>query len=104
MGMTLNLKIILVIIVFTLLFCKKANFEMFGNYKAECNYLPRAIQAALDERKMKNVKDESWEYYLPCGYTYCESKVALWQLIKNEFGDKAHTVMPETFILSDRKD
>ena len=48
---------------------------MFGNYKAECNYLPRAIQAALDKRKMKNVKDESWEYYLPCGYTYCESNV-----------------------------
>jgi hypothetical protein len=127
--MTLNLKIILIIIVFTLIFCTKKNYEMFGNYKAECDYLPRAIKHALEKRKMKKVKDDSWEYYLPCGYTYCESnvrafksvqtgkklfmidgcdwiasKVALWQLIKNEFGDKAHTIMPETFVLSDRRD
>merc|ERR1712166_380733 len=78
---------------------------------------------------MKNVKDDSWDYYVPCGYTFCEtnvaafksektgkkifmidgcdwiaSKVALWQLIKNEFRNRAHTIMPETFILSDKRD
>lgn len=127
--MTLNLKIILVILILTVLFCKKNKFEMFGNYKAECSYLPKAIKFALEKRKMKNVKDDSWDYYVPCGYTFCEtnvaafksektgkkifmidgcdwiaSKVALWQLIKNEFRNRAHTIMPETFILSDKRD
>ena len=51
------------------------NIEMFGNYKSSCNYLPKAIQHALDKRKMKKVNDNSWDYYLPCGYTRCESNV-----------------------------
>ena len=102
---------------------------MFGNYKAECNILPKAIKLALEKRKMSKITNKEWDYYIPCGYTYCESKVrkfksektgkkifmidgcdsiaskvTIWQLLKNEFGDKANSVMPETFILEDKRD
>lgn len=105
------------------------NVEMFGNYKSSCTELPKAIQNVLDERKMKKVNDKSWDYYLPCGYTRCESdvlafqnentgkklfmidgcdwiasKVGLWELIKRKFGTNAHFIMPETFILSNESD
>ena len=124
------LKVILLICAFALIcYCSKKNYEAFGNYKVECNSLPRAVQDALDKRNMKKVNDKSWDYYLPCGYTYCESnvrafkneetgkkifmidgcdwiasKVGIWQLIKKEFGSKANEIMPETFILTDPKD
>tara|TARA_A100001015_G_C14996480_1_gene716434 strand:+ start:784 stop:1803 length:1020 start_codon:yes stop_codon:yes gene_type:complete len=103
--------------------------ELFGNYKSECDYLPTAVVLALKKRKMKKVGDNSWDYYLPCGYTYCEdnvrgfkneksgkkifmidgcdwiaSKVTLWQLIKKKFGNEASSIMPETFVLSNIKD
>lgn len=105
------------------------NVEMFGNYKSSCDRLPSAIQHALDTRDIKKVKDDSWDYYLPCGYNRCESdilsfknnktgkkifmidgcdwvasKVGLWKLIKKEFGRYSHYIMPETFILSDSED
>lgn len=105
------------------------NSEFFGNYKSACSTLPRAISNALNERKMKKVDDNSWDYYLPCGYTRCESnvkvfkneksgkkifmidgcdwiasKVALWNLIRKEYGRYAHYIMPETFVLSDNND
>lgn len=132
------IKIILFVGLFILLlYCNEKGFESFenksienfANYKSECSYLPRAVQEALDKRKMKKVDDKTWDYYVPCGYTYCEnnvrafkneetgkkifmidgcdwiaSKVAIWKLIKQEFGNKAHTVMPETFILTESKD
>jgi len=117
------------LIVAMLVYYFNNDIEMFGNYKASCNYLPRAVQHALDTRKMNKVTDDSWDYYLPCGYTRCESnvlafknektgkkifmidgcdwiasKVGLWNLIRREFGKYAHYIMPETFILSSEKD
>lgn len=105
------------------------NVEMFGNYKSSCDKLPTAIQHALDTRDIKKVNDDSWDYYLPCGYNRCESdilafknnttgkkifmidgcdwlasKIGLWHLIKKEFGRYSHYIMPETFILSENKD
>ena len=122
----IGLSLLLVCVV---LLCIDTNFEFFGNYKAACSTLPRAIANALDERKMKKVDDDSWDYYLPCGYTRCESnvkafqneksgkklfmidgcdwiasKVALWNLIREEYGRYAHFIMPETFVLSNNKD
>ena len=72
-------------------------------------------------KENEKVNDKSWDYYLPCGYTRCESdvlafqnentgkklfmidgcdwiasKVGLWELIKREFGTNAHFIMPET--------
>jgi len=105
--------------------------EMFGNYKEDedSNPLPKAVKLILEKRKMKKVKNDTWDYYLPSGYTYCEanalkfenedsgrrmftidgcdwlaSKVSLWELIKKEFGDRANELMPETFILSNKED
>lgn len=118
-----------ILLLVVIVFCMDGNSEMFGNYKSSCSTLPRAVMHAIKERKMKKVDDESWDYYLPCGYTRCESnvrgftnhksgkkifmidgcdwiasKVALWRLLKREFGKYAHYVMPETFVLSSEED
>jgi len=102
--------------------------EGFGNYVSACRTLPKAVNNALRENDIQN-NENDWDYYLPCAYTFCEknilqfenlesgkklfmldgcdwiaSKVAIWSLIKNEFGDAAHHIMPETFILSDKLD
>ena len=103
--------------------------EDFGNYISACNRLPRAVNNALAQNKISQGNSNDWEYYLPCAYTFCEknilkfedmetgkkifmldgcdwiaSKVAIWSLIKNEFGHRANEIMPETFVLSDRLD
>ena len=103
--------------------------EDFGNYISACNRLPRAVNNALQKNKINEGDENDWEYYIPCAYTFCEknilkfedvdtgkklfmldgcdwiaSKVAIWSLIKNEFGHRASEIMPETFILSDKLD
>ncbi len=103
--------------------------ENFGNFISACNRLPRAVNNALEKNNINQGDEKDWEYYIPCAYTYCEknilkfedvdtgkklfmldgcdwiaSKVAIWSLIKNEFGHRASEIMPETFILSDRLD
>ncbi len=103
--------------------------ENFGNFISACDRLPRAVNNALEKNNINQGDEKDWEYYIPCAYTYCEknilkfedvdtgkklfmldgcdwiaSKVAIWSLIKNEFGHKANEIMPETFILSDRLD
>ena len=118
-----------ILLLVVIVLCMDSNLEMFGNYKSSCNSLPRAVMHAIKERKMKKVNDDSWDYYLPCGYTRCESnvrgfkndktgkkifmidgcdwiasKVALWRLIKKEYGRYAHYIMPETFVLSSKED
>ena len=75
-------------------------------------------------------KSGSWNLYLPCGYNYAEgelknlspknkdqkifaingcdkiaSKNNLWKILRDYFGrEKASTIMPETYIISDIKD
>ena len=75
-------------------------------------------------------KSDSWNLYLPCGYNYVEgelknltpknkdqrifaingcdkiaSKNNLWKILRDYFGrEKASTIMPETYIISDIKD
>ena len=75
-------------------------------------------------------KSNSWDLYLPCGYNYVEgelmnltpknkdqkifaingcdkiaSKNNLWKILRDYFGrEKAATIMPETYIISDIKD
>ena len=108
---------------------KDKNIENFGNYISACNRLPRAVYSALNNNDINHGDKKDWEYYIPCAYTYCEknvlkfenvdtgkklfmidgcdwiaSKVAIWSLIKNQFGFKANEIMPETFILSDKLD
>jgi hypothetical protein len=119
----INIGIVLVI----LYLCFNDKFEHFGSYKASCDNLPKAVKYALEQRKMNKVGDDTWDYYLPCGYTRCEanikafnnlktgkkifmidgcdwiaSKSGLWSLLKEEWGNYAHYIMPETFILSSR--
>lgn len=117
------------VLLLLLFICFNKRFEHFGSYKASCDYLPRAVKHALEKRKMNKVDDDSWEYYLPCGYTRCESnvrafknldtgkkifmidgcdwiasKVGIWKLLKEEWGESAKKIMPETFVLSDKED
>lgn len=121
----MNNKIIIILAVLVgLAFMSNSNIELFGDYKSDCNKLPKAIKYALDKRKMKKVTDEPWEYYLPCGYTNCEnnvlklknektgkkifmidgcdwlaSKIGLWEILDEVFGESATKIMPKTFIL-----
>ena len=103
--------------------------EDFGNYISPCNKLPQAVKSALNKNDINEGDQADWEYFLPCAYTHCEknvitfenfadgkklfmldgcdwiaSKVAIWSLIKNEYGHNADKIMPETFVLSDRLD
>ena len=129
-----NEKICLMIILgmLCLLFiilCMNKNIEDFGNYKSSCKGLPKAVKYALEKRNLKKVDDNTWDYYLPCGYTKCEknvrefknektgkmifmidgcdwiaSKVSLWNVIKENFGRFSSEIMPQTFVLSSDKD
>ena len=121
--------LLLVILAIFLLYKNRKNIEGFGNYKTTCNQLPRAIKEVIEERKMKKVDGSAWDYFIPCGYTYCErdvrgfvnektgkkifmidgcdwlaSKLGLWDVIKREYGKKAYKIMPQTFILNDKRD
>lgn len=119
--------LILALIVIYLIYKNRKKIEGFGNYKTTCSTLPRAVKEVIEERKMKKT-DSNWDYFLPCGYTYCErdvrgfineksgkkifmidgcdwlaSKIGLWELIKKKYGKRAYHIMPETFILENRK-
>ena len=129
--MNIDFKLIVILIIVLYCYANKnsKNIEFFGNYKSQCDYLPRAIKYALEKRNIKKVNDNSWDYYLPCEYTRCESnilafqnentgrkifmidgcdsiasKIAIWNLIKLEYNEKAKDIMPNTFVLLNKKD
>lgn len=113
--------ILTLVILYIILFQYNENF---GNYTTSCssNYLPKLLQQAITERGLKlNKKD--WDYYIPCSYNRCEknirelksesgkkifmidgcdsiaSKNAIFNTLKNKYGERACDVMPETFNL-----
>lgn len=121
--------LIIFIVIFFIFFNRINNTELFTNFKASCKKLPRALNNALEKKNIKRVEDDSWDFYIPCSYTKCESnikafknkftnkkifmidgcdwiasKTALWKLIKKEFPKNAPLIMPKTFVLSSQKD
>ena len=121
--------IILIILVLKICFFDNSNnIENFSDFYSECglNNLMDDIAKKFD---MKNNKSD-YEYYIPCEYNTCEervkkfetddvsrkiflidgcdwpaSKIHLWKLLKEYYGnDKAQKLMPQTFLLDNEDD
>lgn len=113
----------LIALLIIIIYMYKNRIEFFGNHKTNCAKLPQVIQYVLDKKNsMRN--DKEWEYFIPCGYTSCESdimqftnvrnkkifiidgcdslasKITLWRLLKSMYGED-NNIMPRTFILND---
>jgi hypothetical protein len=85
----------------------------------------------IAKEKGMNNNDKSWDYYFPCEYNTCEervqkfetevneakkiflidgcdwpaSKIALWKLLKEYYGNKnASKLMPQTYLLDEEQD
>lgn len=119
--MKLYIIFIILIVIFVLQY--NSQIEHFSNYKSPCGNYSQLLQKVLNERQMKeNTKD--FDIFIPCSYNSCESdilafenkttkkkiflidgcdqvgsKMALWELLKEYYGDKANMYMPESFLL-----
>ena len=107
-------------------YCDK-NKENFTNFTSPCGNYPELLLQVMKERKMTDSK--KYDLYVPCSYNDCEkdvlafesdktgkklylidgcdmigSKLALWELLKEFYGDKATDYMPNTFLLENEKD
>jgi hypothetical protein len=97
-------------------------------YSSDCGSVPELLDKVMKERNMTNNKD-NYDYYIPCSYNSCEkdvlafenkekgkkiflidgcdwiaSKLALWELLVDYYGDKASEYMPTTHLLENEKD
>lgn len=127
----MELDFILIIIIFFLILkavlTENEVREDFSDYYSECQ-LTSLLGKVAEKFKMKNNSKE-WEYYFPCEYNTCEekvkefegtkenkkiylvdgcdwpaSKIHLWKLLKDYYGDKAESLMPKTYLLDDLDD
>lgn len=101
--------------------------EPFGNYSSNCK-VPELLKKAMNEKNIYN-DNSNYEYYIPCSYNRCEkevlafenkktgkklflidgcdwiaSKLALWELLKEEYGLSASKYMPTTYLLENKTD
>jgi len=101
------------------------------NYKSSCGRYPELLQKVMEERNMNkgDINSEDFDLYIPCSYNSCErdvlafenketgkklffidgcdwiaSKLALWELLKDEYGREATKYMPQTYLLEKEKD
>jgi len=131
--MNLDNILILILILLVLKICFFDNTEAFtiegfSDFYSECK-LNNIMSKVAKKYDMKNNKSE-YEYYFPCEYNTCEervkqfeseasnkkiflidgcdwpaSKIHLWKLLKEYYGnDTASTLMPQTFLLDDDND
>lgn len=128
------LYIFLILIIILFIFLQKKNVkEHFSTTYYKCpkygnNELTDEIFNEYNITR-SNV-DKQWDFYIPCGYNFVEnelkhinptnknqkifgingcdnivSKNGLWNIINNKYGrDMAKTLMPETFIISNKDD
>jgi hypothetical protein len=107
---------------------QKLEIEQFGNYNSSCGKYPELLKKAMEERNMVENK-EKYDVYIPCSYNSCEkdilafesdksgkkiflidgcdwvgSKMALWELLKENYGDSANKYMPESYLLDREQD
>jgi len=119
----LILYLFIIVIIFIILYIIKKNKK--NKLNLHCSKLPKLLQRVLNEQFDKN----NFNYYIPCGYNKCEkeikgikniktgqkifiidgcdnvvSKVRLWNSLKKEYGKETNKIMPQTFILNNKKD
>lgn len=126
MKLYILLLVLTIVCIYVFTF-KDDDIENFANYASSCGYLPELFQKVVDEQDL-DANPEDYEYYFPCSYNSCEkdvlafenktgkkiflidgcdyiaSKLALWSLLKDEYGPKATDYMPATFLLNDKND
>ncbi len=127
-----NLKIVILLFILIIFSSRRVErmVENFSNsYNSDCNNMMKVLKNVTKERSMIK-KDKGWDFYFPCGYNKCEktirelrpenneqkfflldgcdqinSKVHLWLALKKKHGVKnASEIMPQTFVLYDKKD
>jgi hypothetical protein len=120
--------IFIILLLFFILYYNNLQIENFSNYKSPCGDYPELLHKVLMERRMKeNTTD--YDIFIPCSYNSCESailafenketdkklflidgcdwvgsKMALWELLKEYYGNNANKYMPESFLLDKPKD
>lgn len=97
-------------------------------YSSDCGSIPELLGKVMSEKNITNNKD-NYDYYIPCSYNSCEkdvlafenkekgkkiflidgcdwiaSKLALWELLVDYYGDTASQYMPTTHLLENEKD
>lgn len=107
--------------------CDVKNKEDFSNFNSPCGNYSELLLKVMKERKMKDSKQ--FDLYIPCSYNDCEkdvlsfesektgkklflidgcdwigSKIALWELLEEYYGNEASNYMPKTFLLEKEKD
>lgn len=124
------MKIYIFIILFIVLWIfltliKNYNLETFSNYSSSCR-LSDSLLEVMEKREDNNIN--KYDVYIPCSYNNCEeeaisfeskngkkiflidgcdllaSKLALWDLLKNEYKHEASKYMPNTFLLENAED
>lgn len=118
---------ILFILLCILLLINIYKKEDFGNYTSSCGYFPDLLEKVMKNRKMSHDNND-YEVYIPCTYNGSEneildfenkkskkiffidgcdflaSKLALWDLLRDEYGLLANKYMPTTFLLENNTD
>jgi len=118
--------LILLGLILVMCYCDKQK-EDFTNFSSPCGNYPELLLKVMKERKMSDSK--KYDLYVPCSYNDCEkdilafesdktgkklflidgcdkigSKLALWELLNEFYGDKATDYMPKTFLLENKED
>ena len=118
--------LILLGLILVMCYCDKQK-EDFTNFSSPCGNYPELLLKVMKERKMSDSK--KYDLYVPCSYNDCEkdilafesdktgkklflidgcdvigSKLALWELLKDFYGNKATDYMPKTFLLENKED
>jgi len=131
--MNLNNILIIILVILVLKICYFDNInnftiEGFSDFYSECT-LNNIMNKIVKKYNMDH-NEGNYEYYIPCEYNTCEervkkfesetsskkiflidgcdwpaSKIHLWKLLKDYYGnDKASTLMPQTYLLDDARD
>lgn len=120
--------LILLMIILIINYHDRPYVENFGNYKSSCGEYPELLEKVMKKRNMKE-DNKDYDVYIPCSYNSCEkdvlafesektgkkiflidgcdwiaSKMALWELLKENYGKEASKYMPESFLLDNEKD
>jgi hypothetical protein len=121
--------VLIIIVVIIIIINHNTVNEGFANY-TRCSEKPvKGIMKRIFEQFNINKDDDKWDIYIPCGYNKVEyelkniysnkdqkifgisgcdkivSKNNLWNILNNYYGrEKARTIMPESFLLSDSSD
>jgi hypothetical protein len=123
---TVILILLFVILLFVILFINyydRHHVKQFSNFKSSCGEYSELLQKVMVNRDMKEVTNNDYDVYIPCSYNDCEkevllfeglngkkiflidgcdliaSKMALWELLKEYYKEKASDYMPESYLL-----